>query len=574
MCAPGFATFQISNASLLADGTVSVTMNGTYTSGSTASCFVISAGTTAANGAATSVVASGGSVTVTLSANAPLYGEQSPVVSLAAAPTCLMIGSAGAAASSSSTMTTNTAANVSEWHSAGGSPMSTYARLDGSPAIGDQFGLGYASMVTWNSANGYLSVNVANATAIHIWAWHGNNAWCAQQDGVNIGTRQTSDASSAMSDFTLATGLSGTHLYRIFGCAGASAFQNVMVPAVRFVGGTLTGSIPVAKFIIGACGDSIVGSGSAPDDSRTVDWWLNSIVGGYSAQIYTASGALVSGGGLSVACGPKSLLMGGSAPDLWVLEGGVNDQRGSVATGVGSTFRVAMASMISTLQGNGVPPSHILVRGLLPNTATNAVNRSDYVTDQAAAASAAGVGFYHTDGWIDPTVSGACPNDTSDGLHPNGATSLASGCGYAKIANRQAPIFYGILNGHSFTVSGPSTSVSGSPSATFTATIVDPAVSGPTWQDIVTITSTNGSDQICVSGGSCGTGSVTNPGGLGTATFGFTVNAATAAARTISFGTSLPDGWVAPANLTLTSSAAPTVSSGVSGSALVLGSAR
>ena len=204
LCAPAFATLQISSASLAADGfTITATMNGNTLTGSTSGCFSISGGTAAANGATPVSAVLGGANTITIVWSIPLYGEQSPVLSMVAAPTCLIVGSTGAAAASTATMATGTGANSSEWHGAHNSTVSSHAAYDGSPAFGDQFGLGYADMTTWNSADGSITVANTGTSSVHIWAWHGSNAWCIQQDGADAGTRQTSDASSVFSEFTL-----------------------------------------------------------------------------------------------------------------------------------------------------------------------------------------------------------------------------------------------------------------------------------------------------------------------------------------------------------------------------------
>lgn len=548
---PAYAALNITSATLDVTGfIVTASFNGNTLTGSTAGCFTLSGGNTNSDTISAAVI-SGGATTVVITPAAPLYGAQTITVSLLTAPGCALVGSTGVAAPSSVTAT-----NSSEWQAASGAPMSTYAQYDGSPAFGDQFGEGYPNMVSWNSALGSIRVNVANASAVHIWAFNASNFYCAQQDGVDIGTRQSTSGSSVFSDITLASGLSGTHLYRALGCSGSVGFQNVLIAAVRFVGGTLTGSVPVALPTVGACGDSIVGSGSGPDDSRTVDWWLDSINNGYASQISTQSGALVSGGGLDVACVTRSVLFGGAQPDVWVLEGGVNDQRNSVATGPGSTFRNAMSTMITGVQGNAHPPKVLLVRGILPNLDANNVNLPNYVADQAAAAASAGVCLYHTSSlasgapdWINPTTSEAACNsqsyppiptqDTLTGnLHPCAATTLAE-MGYGKIANREAPIFAGYTAGQSFTPT-----VTNGVDARISLTL--PGVA--TWVDPVTATSSNATDYLCF-GSTCGTHTVTMPVSAGASVQTLVVNGS-AGSRTITWS-GAADCWTAPAPTTV-----------------------
>ena len=323
---------------------------------------------------------------------------------------------------------------------------------------------------------------------------------------------------------------------------------------MRFVGGTLTGTPPATKKIIGCYGDSICGAGSAPDDSRQVQTWLDSIAGGYAGQIFPSSGALVSGGGLATTCAAKSALFGGADADIWVLEGGVNDQAALVATGPGSTFRNAMAAMISQCQGMATPPVHLLVRGILPNLDTNSVNRPNYVADQLAAATAAGIGFYHTDNWINPTTAGCPAHDTVDNLHPCGAAAAsATGTGYAKIANEEGPIFAGLLAGQSFSVSGPSTGTVGVVSSAFTVTIAN----GATWSgnDSITIGPSAACGLILPSQGTPGTAVTVTPTAGSTLTF--QCRPTTATAGTIAYS-GLADLWIAPTANTFTSGNGPT----------------
>ena len=490
-----------------------------------------------------------------------------------------MTGSTGSAASSSATMAANTGANLSEWHSVQWLVSQGFATVDGSPLLGDPTGLGYSSMAAWNSALGSIRVNVASATEIDIWAFEYDNAWCLQQDGVDVGTRQKFGVGTVMVDAVLATGLSGTHLYRILGCAGATSYQTAVVAAMRFVGGTLTGTAPAALPIVTCFGDSICGSGSAPDDSRTMDFWLGALNNGYSAQIATYAGMLVSGAGGLATRTSVLQLYGNGPPAITVLEGGTNDQAASVPTGPGSTFRTAYSSMIAGAKAVANPATHLIVRAPLPNADTNSANWGLYVTDVAAAATAAGVCVEHTGtdtsaggtytmpggapNWINPASTEAgCTSqsypptptaDTQEGIHPCAAATLA-GDGYGKVANREAPVWAGYTSGSSFTVTGPATGTTG---ANLTLTLALPGAA--TWIDQVVATSSVPTDCMSFNNGPCTYGSATLPVSNGNNSVTLSVRLSTVGSRTITYsGTA--DCWTVPVPTTLTATTGAPVS--------------
>jgi hypothetical protein len=536
------ASLTISSASLAADGQ---TMTLTMSAGSLApasgltGCFTMHGGNNNSNGVG-AATASGSTVTFLL--NAPMDHTNTVTVDIAT------VGAGCSLTSSGNTPTGQLGVSVinsSEWWGAGSSALALYARYDGDPALNvDPQGTGYPNLFNCNSADCSITVN-ATGSAVQIWAFQYNDAYSLYQDGFNLG-RQKQSASTVFSNISLATGLTGTHLYRIVPSSGNVQFQVVIIAMIRFVGGGPTGTVPTPVLpVIGACGDSIVGSGGAPDDSTTVDWWLDSIALNTSAQFYTSSGQQVSTF-LRDNCGAGSVPFNGVSPALWVLEGGSNDAEAVVTIGnntTAGTFQGDMVTMIRNVQTNAAPPAKLLVRGILPR---NAVAITAYTAAQAAAVAyvnstyGTNVCFYSTTNWISASPFGAYPLDTVDGIHPNSGVNLTS-AGFGKIANNQAPIFAGILTGSSFTVTGPPGGPPGSV-ATFTLTLA----AGATFNSLMPVTISDGGagGTITPSVGSPGVGAVTVTPSSGSS-FTFTYSLASGMA-TLSYS-SLADCWTAPA---------------------------
>src|SRR5271157_5979297 len=319
----GAANLTISSAALSVDGTtLSLTMSqsGLLPVSGISGCFTMHGGNKPS--LSVSSATSGGSI-VTAVLSDPYNGNDVPTIDIAtAAGGCNLTGSSGA--NTPQGQTGVSIANNSEWYSARALPN---ARYDGIPSLTVVPGDGVnTNVVGWDSALGSISVH-ANGSEVQLWALQYGNGFCLFQDGLNVGRFKATGATTWIR-MSLAAGLSGTHLYRIMGCAGASSFQGVLISQVRFVSGApVAPTPPVTLPTIMACGDSIVGSGSAPDDSSTVDWGLLTTAG-WAAQIEPESGVKVVPT-LMNNCGTKMVPFGGTTPAIGVLEGGANDQFGS-----------------------------------------------------------------------------------------------------------------------------------------------------------------------------------------------------------------------------------------------------
>jgi hypothetical protein len=130
--------------------------------------------------------------------------------------------------------------------------------------------------------------------------------------------------------------------------------------------------------------------------------------------------------------------------------------------------------------------------------------------------------------------------DTVDGLHPTST-------GYAKMANRQIPIF----GATAFSASGPASGVHGSPSTNFTVTIATGATF--TGDQTITISDGGAGGTITPSVGSPGTSTVTVTPTAALTSFTFTYNAASAGAKTLTF-TNGQQLWTNPSPRTYTAS--------------------
>lgn len=550
----GAANLLITSAVLAANGqSMTVTMSaGTLAPASgITGCFTMSGGNVNSNVVGS---ASTSGSTVTFQLGAPPDRTNTLTIAIATAGAGCPLTSNGVDTPTGQSGISVT--NGSEWYGCASPGLANSARYDGGALINvDSYVLGYPNLCEWNSAGGGLTVT-ATGSEIQVWQFDYNNAYSLYQDGVAIGSRVKKGAVTAFSVASLATGLSGSHSYQIVNSAGQSSFQTVLIALVRFVGGAPSGTPPAALPLIGGCGDSIVGSGSSPDDTTTVNWLINGLTSGLAAQIYTASGALVSTT-LRDACGTRSVPFSATSPAVWILQGGVNDMAAGVAIGNNTTpgtFQGDYVTMIRNVQTNAHPPTKLLVRGILPCTYTNCASIATYVNAQEAAVNyvnatfGTSVCFYRTTSWISSTPFGAYPLDTSDGLHPNGHTTFA-GNGYSKIANREAPLYAGYTLGSSFTFTGPTSGASGVASTNFTVTLRDSA----TFQQALTLTDGGQGGTFTTAFGSGVSPLTITPTG---SSWTFTYTPASGGTKNLTF-TGLPDCWTAPASINYVSSSSP-----------------
>lgn len=538
------ANLTISSASLATDGqTVSLTMSAGSllpTSGLTG-CFTWHS-SVANPGTAGAATTSGSTVTFSLSA--PMDRASTLTIDIATVGGgCSLTSSGNTPQGQSGVAVTNN----SEWYGCAGSQLSTYARYHGGAVVsGDPQGIGYANACWWSGSLGAVDVN-ATGSAVKVWALNYDNAFCLYQDGAAVGSRVKLSSSVVFSEATLATGLTGTHEYWIIPCSGVASEHwagTVIVPLIRFVGGAPTGAKPASRYLFVMYGDSAVGSGGGLDNSSLTDSGQLVISSGYSAQIDPQSGQSVSTY-LRDHAAAGTIPYAANSPDLVILEGGSNDDQTSVTIGNNTTpgmFQGDYVTMVRNVQTNAHPPTKLLARGILPYTGSNSGNIASYVAAQAAAVAyvnttyGTNVCFYHTTGWITP------PTDTSDGVHPNVT-------GYLKMANRQIPVLGGYRDGASFTVSGPSSGVNGTPSSNFTVTLPYSA----TWAgESVTMTSSDSGAVLTPSVGSPGTGSVVVTPTSSASTYTFTITPSTTGAITITFS-GMPDCWIAPTPASYTS---------------------
>lgn len=478
----GAANLTISSAALAADGvTYNLTMSQSgLTASGIAGCFTLHGVSTLSG--ITSFVVNNGTGTasvVTFTTSLPAYAPDTVTLDIATVGGgCNLTGTSGANTPTGQSGVALT--NASGWNAPGAALLSGLCRYTANAALGTQNG--YPLAAKWVSGLGSMDCN-ATGSEIDALLLNYTSQWTVQQDGVTIACpsncvahngadagAQTTTATSGSVVYSvvqLATGLSGTHLYRII----PNFSQNglAVVAAVRFVGGGATGTKPAATIpLVTMCGDSIAGvGGSGPTDGLQYDLGAlayNSTLG-IVAQYSASSGALVSGA-LKDACGVNLILFSGN-PAIGILQAGANDQNASVAQG---TYTAAYETMICNALDyadcgdgslNTTPPTKLLVRGILPNNYANSPAQYNGYTQSAIAAvkvlhPSAPIKYFSTDNWITAGTTGCPAHDTVDDVHPCGTLSLA-GTGFGRVANMEAPILNGLLNGASYTFTCPAT---------------------------------------------------------------------------------------------------------------------
>ena len=566
---PPVSAFTILSASVDALGqTVTATISAAYTSGSTASCFVLSgAAAPAFNATPVSIAATASSATVTIVAAGPAYKPDMLTVALAASPACAMIAGTSTAGSSSVTAT-----NGSYYYAAGDSHWSSI-RNQGSPGnVTD--GNGYPHSILFSSANGSQDFTAQlGGSTLSLWSIQYGNAITLWVDGlINSRVALAAGATYIQTQFT---GLDTTasHTYRIEQSGTSSAFQTAGLAAINVPAGTTFGALPAARAIAAGCGSSAwnmtgePATGSGTNNADQTHWGLLSAAYGITFQGYSNAGQNLYIT-LAGACPGNVVPYTAVAPSLELLQPDSNDLAHSVTL---ANYQAAAQTVVTNTMANAAPPAKLFV--IAPNVTANlnttigncatsaAACYASYTASLAAgvaAAANANTTFVHTvslasgaPDWLNSLCSPTAGADLqSDCLHPLAATALASP-GYGKFANRYAPIVSGVQNGASWAVSGTTT---GAGSVTLALAIPggNSTVGYPTFQDPVTYTSSNLSDTVCL-GAVCGTGAATMAAGVGLASVPFTVSGA-AGMRTLT-PSGLPDGWVAPAATSITLSA-------------------
>lgn len=578
---PSFAAANITLGSLAlnADG---ITYTGTtsaaiVTSSSLGPCFTLAGGSVVSDVIASA--SSNGTTTVTIlgTAAAPIYKTDTPTITVVTSGCPAVDGSGNTFATGQTNLAVT---NGTEWRAGGDATMQADCRYNAAPVIGTD-GNGYPNAVQWNMPGSSMECH-ATGTAVQIIAFNYTNTWSIFQDGVpqqcpgncasqnvtdfNCGIFTTScsslsnfvtatSAGAVYSNVSLATSLTGSHLYRItsiFGQPKAGGNGSMIIAAVRFVGGGVTGTKPVGTLpIIEAIGESNTGTGGgAPVDNSQYDPGILSM---YTSMGVTELYAAGSGDVVATVKEFPSLFVPLSVtPCCGLVSEGANDAvDGTSIPSYTADFEIMLCNMMNlTACGDGhyntKPPTYLFVRGL-PNTlgglatpynaamrvAVNAVN----------AAQGTSILYFPSVSWINQSPLDCPTNDISnDSDHFCGTNSL-TGPGFGKLANREVPILNPYVNGGaSFTISG-STTVSGVASLTLTLPI------SATWQDQVTVTSSNSNDTMCF-GSICGKGSVTLPAGFGINAAVLTMTG-TAGTRTMSYG-SLAPLWTAPSNTSVT----------------------
>jgi hypothetical protein len=429
----------------------------------------------------------------------------------------------------------------SEWRAVDASSMSGKYQAEGSNTAETS----YTYQVNFESADGCYRINAA-ATQLDLFAFNYSNHWVLRQDGVTIRDWGQLPNTVVYTEQGLVTGLSGAHEYDF--CAINPQNNGPFYASLARI--RITGTIqaqPAAKPIIAAGGDSITAyyGPQAVTDSTLGDLYQIAKQVGAADQFFGNPGAEVCAMNSAV---PPFLEFSGPFP-LTFLAGssGYNDvSAGTTAAALGACWNTFLTNMDNLAN----PPTKIVVEGMLPF-----VSPIDPSYDSAIAAAVAlhpRACFVSRLTWIDTVAwNGTTGDRQSDQIHIHGSSS---GTGYAKLANRKAPIAVGYMSGASFTVSGGSDSGPVfSASAPFTVTL---GGSNTTFLDPVTVGSSGANDVVCIVGSGCGTGSVTLPANWGSHTFQYTIAPASIGSRTIAL-TGLANCWTSPTPVSFTATSNP-----------------
>lgn len=329
----------------------------------------------------------------------------------------------------------------------------------------------------------------STSTSVGIYSYFSTAAgrtYVLLQDNVQVGSVSIpATGSGAFQVFSLATGLSGSHEYRIVCITPVQpASGNWYDGYVELDAGTLSAVVHPNRTVWGMYGDSITGMGSSHQtdigsaiisDCRYGDMWI------FTNATNTAMFISGVSGGKVVNTGRDNTANIPANVDAVRVEYGINDQP-DLPSG-NATFQTAYGVMIDNIRtriGAGKPI--ICLQPFPQNSATQRSNLATLI--QAAINGKANVFYTGTDNWV-PTTTAYEP----DGTHPNAA-------GYAILANRQTPIW----SSAAISISGPSSGNINTASSTFTITLANGATF--TGDQDITLTTSNGTINATVAGGS------------------------------------------------------------------------
>ncbi len=313
-------------------------------------------------------------------------------------------------------------------------PNATGITGDGSPSIGSNSG--YTTNEYWSGVSGLrfttsspslsLFGYFCDLTALKVW-----------QDGSLLSTVSVTNGCSIRTTVQVFSGQSGSHTYEITPFNGSNPGSSdwhldaLLLPA----GQSISSSAPAARQTIGCYGDSICwGSGATQTDQ--IEGWLNtrSLNAGYNKE--GNPGQQVCS---FLQTNTSQITSISPSPAAVIFQGGVNDERASVAIGdksTSGTFTYCVYQMLLNAGASLPSTTALLVRAILPYTETNASNRGLYIAAQQSATNSYNADkpagypvawYYDTTNWLGS--SGL----SSDLVHPNAT-------GYVAVNNLDVPV--------------------------------------------------------------------------------------------------------------------------------------
>ena len=477
--------------------------------------------------------------------------------------TIMVSSSTGATLNSISTL-----GRVYKLTSGGNNPYSDvytdYGVFDGGP-------YNQGSYAQWlSTTDGALRFR-SDCTAFSIYAYQNSSAYKVYRDGVVFGSVYQSPVTAAYDMIPVATGSDGAmHLWEII-IARAPTGTNTSIYGLMPIGcggsggnangfGTKPSTLPAIMFN----GDSTIdGNGGAflpTSDKLGRDSFLVSRALGLRSYNVGRSGSKVatinSHDDLSpVFSSPLTVFPISQAPKYALLSEGTNDSTASTTLAQYQTNWVSWITKAASYMATG---GFILVRGTYPTTVSNSIptdynNVEKTVVNTWNAGSPAIPAYYvDTTNWWDSSVFQNLSTDLNNPTYDTGDGLHGTSKGFAKFANREIPIFNGLINGSSYTITNPGSlsGTAGTASGSFTVTL--PGSATFTGDQTITLSDGGNGGTFTPSVGSAGVSPVTVTPTNGLTSFTFTYNPASAGTKTISFTHGQNNGqdvWVDPSSV-------------------------
>ena len=443
-----------------------------------------------------------------------------------------------------------------------------YGVLDGGPANNGE------NRKQWRGGtDGAIRFN-SSCQAFSIYAYQANSAYKVYRDGVVFGSVYQAPATTDYNMLPVATGSDGAmHLWEIVVARPPSGSLPTIVSLMPIgCSGSSFGTKPSTLPLITFNGDSTIdGNGGAflpTNNFLGRDSFLVARALGLTSQNIGHSGKKVSEMNGFDDFNTVNPLINSStpviqAPKYALLSEGTNDSNTGTSL---SQYQTDWLSWITKAASYMATGGFILVRGTYPTTVSNSIptdynNVEKTVVNTWNAGSPAIPAYYvDTTNWWDSSVFQNLSTDLNNPTYDTGDGLHGTSKGFAKFANREIPIFNGLINGSSYTITNPGSlsGTAGTASGSFTVTL--PGSATFTGDQTITLSDGGNGGTFTPSVGSAGVSPVTVTPTNGLTSFTFTYNPASAGTKTISFTHGQNNGqdvWVDPSSVSYVVTSVP-----------------